>query len=122
MTNYPKNLLAPIVDYLKKLEFDLLKRKKQLKSEDPFSDSARLNDNASDDTEAAEQFGHATSEALSAETEKALKKVRSAMQRVENGSYGKCVNCGKMIDTDRLGIDPTTDYCVECAKKFAPTT
>lgn len=117
--NYPRNLLTPIVDYLKKLEFDLLKRKKQLKTEDPFSDSARLNDNASDDTEAAEQFGHATAEALSEETEKALKRVRGAMQRIDGGSYGRCVNCGQMIDTDRLGIDPTTEYCVTCAKKFS---
>lgn len=117
--NYPKNLLAPVVQYLKKLEFDLLKRRKQLKSEDPFTDSSRLNDNASDDTEAAEQFGHATAEALSAETEGVLKRVRGAMARVEDGSYGKCVKCGSMIDTDRLGIDPTTEYCVSCAKKLA---
>lgn len=117
--NYPRNLLTPIVEYLKNLEFDLLKRRRQLTTEDPFQDVARLNDNASDDTEAAEQFGHANAEALSAETDKALKRVRSAMERVDRGDYGKCVNCGKMIDTDRLGIDPTTEYCVTCAKKFA---
>lgn len=115
--NYPKNLLEPIFEYLKKLEFDLLKRKKQLNIEDPFADSARLNDNASDDTEAAEQFGHARSQALGEETEAALARVRSAMVRVEKGTYGKCVSCGTMIDTDRLGIDPTAEYCVDCAKK-----
>lgn len=116
---YPRNLLTPIVEYLHKLEFDLLKRKKQLVTEDPFTDAARLNDNASDDTEAAEQFGHAMNEALSAETEKALKRVRGAMTRIDTGSYGKCINCGNMIDTDRLGVDPTTEYCVTCAQKFA---
>lgn len=115
--NYPKNLLMPIFEYLKKLEFDLLKRKNMLKSEDPFADSARLNDNASDDTEAAEQFGHEQSQALGEQTEAALARVRSAMTRVETGTYGKCVSCGKMIDTDRLGIDPTAEYCVDCAKK-----
>jgi len=115
--NYPKNLLRPIFEYLKKLESDLLQRKGELKKEDPFRDISRLNDNASDDTEAAEQFGHAQVEALSSETEGALKRVRKAMERVEKGDYGKCVNCKKMIDTDRLGIDPTAELCMKCAKK-----
>lgn len=114
--NYPKNLLKPIFEYLKKLEGELLKRKRELKKEDPFRDVSRLNDNASDDTEAAEQFGHAQVEALSSETEGALKRVRKAMIRVEDGNYGKCVNCKQMIDTDRLGIDPTAELCVKCAK------
>lgn len=116
---YPKNLLKPIWEYLKRMEFDLLKRKKDISTEDPFADVTRLNDNASDDAEAAEQFGHAMSEALGAETEDALKRVRAAMKRVEQGEYGKCVQCGKMIDTDRLGIDPTSELCLDCAKKTA---
>ncbi len=116
---YPRNVLQSVFDYLKKLEGDLLKRKKSLAKEDPFADSARLNDNASDDTEAAEQFGHAQSAALGAETTDALKRVRSAMQRVDDGTYGKCIKCGEMIDTDRLGIDPTADLCMNCAKKAA---
>ena len=113
---YPRNILQPVVDYLKKLEKDLLHRRKSLAKEDPFADASRLNDNASDDTEAAEQNGHAQSAALGAETSQALKRVRDAMRRVEEGTYGKCVKCGTMINTDRLGIDPTADLCVDCAK------
>lgn len=116
---YPRNVLQSVFEYLKKLEGDLLKRKKSLAKEDPFADTARLNDNASDDTEAAEQFGHAQSAAMGAETTDALKRVQSAMKRVDDGSYGKCVKCGEMIDTDRLGIDPTADLCMNCAKKAA---
>lgn len=114
---YPRNILQPVFDYLKKLETELLHRKKSLAKEDPFADSSRLNDNASDDTEAAEQFGHAQSAALGQETSEALQRVRSAMKRVEEGSYGKCIKCGEMINTDRLAIDPTAEYCMDCAKK-----
>jgi len=114
---YPKNVLQPVWDYLKKLEVDLLHRKKQIAREDPFADSERLNDNASGDTEAAEQFGHEQATAMSAETEGVLTRVRGAMSRIEAGSYGKCTKCGAMIDTDRLGIDPTAELCVKCAKK-----
>jgi len=113
---YPRNILQPVLDYLKKLESDLLHRKKSLASEDPFADTSRLNDNASDDTEAAEQNGHVQSETLSEETVELLARVRQAMKRVDDGTYGKCTKCGNMINTDRLGIDPTADLCVECAK------
>jgi RNA polymerase-binding transcription factor DksA len=113
---YPRNILQPVFDYLKKLETDLLHRKKSLAKEDPFADASRLNDNASDDTEAAEQFGHAQSAALGEETSDALKRVRGAMDRVDDGTYGKCIKCGEMINTDRLGIDPTAEMCMDCAK------
>lgn len=115
--DYPKNVLRPVLDYLKKLESDLLHRKKQFAKEDPFADTARLNDNASDDTEAAEQFGHEQATAMSDETEGVLKRVRAAVKRIDEGTYGKCIQCGKMIDTDRLGIDPTAEFCMNCAKK-----
>lgn len=113
---YPRNILQPVWDYLKKLERDLLHRKNSIASEDPFADASRLNDNASDDTEAAEQYGHAQAQAMSKETSEALARVRQAMERVEKGSYGKCIKCKQMIDTDRLGIDPTADLCMVCAK------
>ena len=115
---YPRNILQPVLDYLKKLEGDLLHRKRSLAKEDPFTDTTRLNDNASDDTEAAEQNGHVQSEAMSQETTDALSRVRGAMKRVDDGTYGKCSKCGEMIDTDRLGIDPTADLCMSCAKKL----
>ncbi len=116
---YPRNLLQPVWEYLKKLEKDLLHRKSSLAKEDPFADTSRLNDNASDDTEAAEQYGHAQAATLSEETTDALKRVRNAMKRVDDGTYGKCVSCGAMINTDRLGVDPTAELCVDCAKKQA---
>jgi RNA polymerase-binding transcription factor DksA len=114
---YPRNVLQSVWEYLKKLEGDLLKRKNSLAKEDPFADASRLNDNASDDTEAAEQYGHAQATTLSEETSDSLKRVQQAMKRVDDGTYGKCIKCGEMIDTDRLGIDPTAVLCVSCAKK-----
>lgn len=113
---YPRNILQPVFEYLKKLELDLLHRRKSLAKEDPFIDDSRLNDNASDDTEAAEQDGHAQSVALGQETGEALKRVRDTMKRIDDGTYGKCIKCGEMINTDRLSIDPTADLCVSCAK------
>jgi len=117
--NYPTTLLTPILDYFRKLEKQLLMRKKKIASEDPFADTTRLDDNADLGGEATEQFGHEQAAALGQETEEALVRVQSAMKRVEDGSYGRCVKCSEMIDTDRLGIDPTAELCMACAKKKA---
>jgi hypothetical protein len=41
--------------------------------------------------------------------------VRDALARIDNGSFGKCENCGKAIAPARLEAIPYTRYCVECA-------
>lgn len=38
--------------------------------------------------------------------------VRDALQRIENGTYGRCVDCGRRIDAARLESVPWTPYCL----------
>jgi RNA polymerase-binding transcription factor DksA len=114
---FPKNVLVPIQNYLTSKEKQLKERKKSLQAEDPFSDPDRLNDNAAVDTEAAEQFGHERIEAIRREVDKALINVRKALTKIKLGKYGACEGCGKMIDTDRLAVDPTARFCMQCQKK-----
>lgn len=117
LISFPLNVLEPIRGYLKNQEKRLAKRQKELVDEDPFSDPSRLNNNASIDADAAEQFGHARVTALREETEKMLIRIRKALTKINLGRYGLCEDCGKMIDTDRLAVDPSAQYCVSCQKK-----
>jgi len=114
---FPLKVLQPIRGYLLKRETELRKSKKRLEKEDPFNDSSRLNDNAAIDAEAAEEVGHERITALKKEIDKTLIRIRQALTRIKLGSYGSCVKCGKLINTDRLAIDPAADLCVKCAKK-----
>jgi DnaK suppressor protein len=114
---FPLKVLKPVKDYLEKKKAQLEKRKKELEKEDPYTDISRLNDNAASDTDAAEEAGHERVSALQGEIDKTLIRIRKALTRIKLGSYGTCSKCHKMIDTDRLAIDPTTDLCVDCAKK-----
>ena len=41
-----------------------------------------------------------------------LLQVRDALQRIEDGSYGKCAVDGKPIDEKRLEAMPWTPYCI----------
>lgn len=43
-----------------------------------------------------------------------LKDVRAALQRMEDGSYGECMDCGKMIALARLQAFPSAKRCIAC--------
>ena len=40
-----------------------------------------------------------------------LKLVRGALRRIEDGTYGKCVDCDRPIEPARLEAVPWTPYC-----------
>ncbi|MBU0484773.1 MAG: RNA polymerase-binding protein DksA [Proteobacteria bacterium] len=45
---------------------------------------------------------------------KLLSKIKSALDRIEDSSYGICDGCGEDIATERLNARPVTTYCIEC--------
>jgi len=48
--------------------------------------------------------------------ESKLKDVNAALEKIKNGSYGKCENCGKDIEEERLLACPEAKLCMECNK------
>ena len=46
-----------------------------------------------------------------------LREVEDALARLDDGTYGTCVACGKQIPAERLELVPETPYCVEDAAK-----
>jgi RNA polymerase-binding protein DksA len=46
-----------------------------------------------------------------------LGRVEDALNRLDSGTYGLCVTCGKPIPAARLDVLPYTTQCVECAAK-----
>ncbi|WP_336981318.1 TraR/DksA family transcriptional regulator [Altererythrobacter fulvus] len=40
---------------------------------------------------------------------------RAALQRIEDGTYGTCANCGDDISEMRLKALPTATLCINCA-------
>jgi DnaK suppressor protein len=43
-----------------------------------------------------------------------IEEIDDALQRIEDGTYGQCVRCGKPLDEERLRAMPTAKYDVEC--------
>ncbi|MBM9603150.1 RNA polymerase-binding protein DksA [Desulfopila inferna] len=45
---------------------------------------------------------------------KLLSKIEAALQRVEDGEYGICDECGEEIGLKRLEARPVTTLCIDC--------
>ena len=46
--------------------------------------------------------------------EQVLKAIDAALGRIEDGTYGMCVSCGKPIPEERLEAMPWADLCIDC--------
>ena len=47
--------------------------------------------------------------------------IHGALQRMIDGTYGKCLDCGRAIPVLRLRAVPTAVSCVECARESEVT-
>jgi DnaK suppressor protein len=97
------------------------------KQRELMSDIARLKGEAqdSDDTEVRDAIDDATAQQGSAEALEAvtlesrtLEQVEDALKRVADGTYGKCITCGRPIPAARLEAIPWTPYCLEDQEKL----
>ena len=48
---------------------------------------------------------------------KLIKKIKKALERIENGTFGICESCGEEISIERLKARPMTTQCIECKTK-----
>jgi RNA polymerase-binding protein DksA len=47
-----------------------------------------------------------------------LEQVQTALGRINEGTYGRCEECGELIAKPRLQALPYTPHCIECARKL----
>ena len=45
---------------------------------------------------------------------KLIVKIKEALGRIDDGSYGKCEECGENIGRERLEARPVTTLCIDC--------
>jgi RNA polymerase-binding protein DksA len=54
---------------------------------------------------------------LEENAEQVLGEIDRALARMDDGTYGKCANCGKDIPVERLEAIPYAEYCIDCARE-----
>lgn len=97
----------------KKRELD--RAKKLLEEQDSFSDPDRTVGNAELQDEAEEDRAHLETELELENVEETLEYVNKALEKMEDGTYGVCEECGQNISVERLKAVPEALVCVEDA-------
>ena len=53
---------------------------------------------------------------LEENAEHMLSDIDSALRRIDDGTYGKCTNCSKVIAAERLEARPWATLCIDCQR------
>jgi RNA polymerase-binding protein DksA len=53
---------------------------------------------------------------LEENAENLLRAIDQALERIENGTYGKCERCGREIAEERLEAIPHATRCIDCQR------
>ena len=54
---------------------------------------------------------------LEENSEHVLAEIDAALQRIEDGTYGTCTNCGNQIPPERLEARPWATLCIDCKRQ-----
>ncbi|MBU2228808.1 MAG: TraR/DksA C4-type zinc finger protein [Patescibacteria group bacterium] len=114
-------------EFMKKMEEELLKQQTKLRGElSSFADeSVKKEDDYNtrfpnygdkDEENATEVADFQDNLSLEKNLEKTLGKVDVALEKIKNGTYGKCDKCANEIDAARLEAFPAAVLCMECNK------
>src|ERR1700722_13747778 len=78
------------------------------------SGEAEVRDSIDDATSAQGASESLQEESFASQT---LIQVQDALKRIANGTYGKCIACGRQIEAARLEAVPWAEYCLEDQEK-----
>ncbi len=90
-----------------KIEKELIKLKETL----DFGDDT---DHYEEETDEAEEMGNYLG--IKRTQDARLEQIKKALQKIKNGTYGKCDKCGGEIEQRILDVDPESLYCKNCKR------
>lgn len=99
---------ARLEHVLDALEVDHLK---DASEEDSSSELSHMDQHPAD--AASDAFEREKDISILEKVQAELGAVERALQRLDNGTYGKCESCGAPIGDDRLEVVPATRFCIK---------
>lgn len=106
-------------DFLKKIRESLESEKTKISNElsnNPETSGSfpEYGDNLEDNAQEVTDF--LSNKPVEMALERTLRDIKSALKRLDEGTYGICKYCDKPIDENRLLARPTSSSCVSCKK------
>lgn len=95
--------------------YELTEGERAVQPVDPLLDAGGLKSEQADDADMV--FEAERNQAVANNAQVLLAQVQAALDRLDNGTYGKCVICGKEINPKRLEALPWATLCIEDQSK-----
>ena len=107
---------APTIDYRRLLEHERSQLQSEL-SELGHGEGGGLDydSNFADTSQVTAERGEA--DVLAGQLQEKLDEVARALERLEDGTYGRCQECGVTIGPARLEAMPAARYCIDHANR-----
>lgn len=67
---------------------------------------------------ATETYDRELDYSLEENSENVLAEIDAALQRIDDGTYGICTNCGTQIPAERLEARPWATLCISCKREL----
>jgi len=83
---------------------------------DEVEETSPTNDNNLAETATA-TLGREIDYTLGDNAEQVLSEIDTALVRIDDGSYGTCVNCRQEIPRERLDANPWATLCIDCKRR-----
>ena len=107
---------------LESIKQELLARQKELEARVKAinNDVSHINQPLSSDwsEQAVERENDEVLEALGIASQQELIQIKSALKRIENGTYRNCEVCNELIPFERIQLLPHTTHCTRCAEEL----
>ena len=84
--------------------------------DDEVEEIAATSDNHLAETASA-TLGREIDYTLGDNAEQVISEIDRALQRIEDGTYGTCTNCGREIPVQRLEVNPWASLCIDCKRR-----
>jgi len=95
----------------------LLARREELTSRLERIKSNLTAGHSADSAEAAQELENAeVVDALGNETQRELSQISIALDKMDQDTFGRCIDCGTAIPAARLKAQPLADRCISCAE------
>jgi RNA polymerase-binding protein DksA len=84
--------------------------------DDEVEEIAATSDNHLAETATA-TLGREIDYTLGENSEQVLSEIDAALKRIEEGTYGTCLSCGREIPRERLEAQPWASLCIDCKRR-----
>lgn len=109
------NSVKKVKDLLTKQQQKVEEEIKLLDEDDPVN-SNEVAESSEPGTDSWVADTHTRTVAVKKTLQDMLSKIKHALSSLSSGKYGKCENCGKKIEAERLAAMPTANLCISCSK------